>query len=76
MKALLAEWDVNHPGRLASMMTALGNTSPSHLLDRNRYDFASITTQTEPVDGGDTLFDQAIPMPPDRPETVIPIWKK
>ena len=76
MKALLAEWDVNHPGRLASMMTALGNTSPSHLLDRNRYDFAGITTQTEPVDGGDTLFDQDIPVTSDRPQTVIPIWKK
>lgn len=77
MKALLAEWDRDYPGRLASMMTALGNTSPSHLLDRNRYDFAAIATSNEPVTDGDTLFDTEItPATKSVSQTVIPIWQK
>lgn len=77
MKALLGEWEVSHPGRLASMMTALGNTSPSHLLDRKRYDFSGITTKDGPVEGGDTLFDNDFSdSRAGLSETVIPIWKK
>ena len=77
MKALLGEWEASHPGRLASMMTALGNTSPSHLLDRKRYDFAGITTTNSPVEDGDTLFDSNLAESKHGlSETVIPIWKK
>jgi len=77
MKSLLGEWETENPGRLASMMTALGNTSPSHLLDRKRYDFAGITTQGSPVRDGDTLFDHDLAdSRSGLPETVIPIWKK
>lgn len=77
MKVLLGEWEKSHPGRLASMMTALSNTSPSHLLDRKRYDFAGITTQSGPVADGDTLFDSDLTdSRASLSETVIPIWKK
>ena len=77
MKALLGEWEANHPGRLASMMTALGNTSPSHLLDRKRYNFAGISVQDGPVSDGDTLFDNDLADSRNGlSETVIPIWKK
>ena len=77
MKALLGEWDRDYPGRLASMMTALGNTSPSHLLDRDRYDFAAIRTTDEPVSDGDTLFDSEIVINNQASsQTVIPILKK
>jgi tRNA 2-thiocytidine biosynthesis protein TtcA len=76
MKALLGEWEKENPGRLASMMSALGNTSPSHLLDRRYYDFAGISTQDEPVEDGDTLFDSE-PLPNQGPmvSSVIPIFK-
>lgn len=77
MKTLLGEWEKSHPGRLASMMTALSNTSPSHLLDRKRYNFAGITTQNGPVADGDTLFDSDLTdSRASLSETVIPIWKK
>jgi len=77
MKALLAEWDRDYPGRLASMMTALANTSPSHLLDRTRYDFSAIRTQDTPVTDGDTLFDQEIPTTAlGAAQSVIPISVK
>ena len=77
MKSLLGEWEASHPGRLASMMSALSNTSPSHLLDRKRYDFAGITTKNSPVADGDTLFDHNLAgSPTGLSETAIPIWKK
>ena len=41
MKQLLAQWDVQDPGRIASMLTAMSNVKPSHLLDQELYDFQS-----------------------------------
>lgn len=78
MKQLLSEWERDFPGRLSSMMSALGKVSPSHLLDRNLYDFTGIQTQDQPVEDGDTLFDAPqIPTPvPASTQSVIPIWKK
>jgi len=78
MKQLLSKWERDFPGRLSSMMSALGKVSPSHLLDRNLYDFTGIQTQDQPVEDGDTLFDAPqIPTPvPASTQSVIPIWKK
>ncbi|MEJ2630205.1 MAG: tRNA 2-thiocytidine(32) synthetase TtcA [Acidihalobacter sp.] len=42
MKALLQEWDRKFPGRLESMFRALGNASPSHLLDHSLFDFPAL----------------------------------
>lgn len=39
MKALLADWEKNDPSRIASMMSAIRNVKPSHLLDKTLYDF-------------------------------------
>jgi tRNA 2-thiocytidine biosynthesis protein TtcA len=39
MKQLLAGWEADDPTRIASMLTALGNVTPSHLLDRTLFDF-------------------------------------
>ncbi len=39
MKQLLADWDQQDPGRIASMLTAMTNVKPSHLLDKSLYDF-------------------------------------
>ncbi len=41
MKAMLAEWEAEHPERIRSMLAALGNVVPSHLLDRELYDFTN-----------------------------------
>lgn len=78
MKQLLNEWERDFPGRLSSMMSALGKVSPSHLLDRNLYDFTGIQTQDQPMEDGDTLFDAPqIPTPVSTStQSVIPIWKK
>ena len=41
MKQLLAQWENEDPTRIASMLTALGNVTPSHLLDRELFDFTN-----------------------------------
>lgn len=43
VKALLDQWENNHPGRRQKMFRALMNTRPSHLLDPQLFDFASLT---------------------------------
>jgi tRNA 2-thiocytidine biosynthesis protein TtcA len=51
VKALLAEWERKHPGRIESIFGALTNVAPSHLLDRSLFDFANIeaTGETRPT---------------------------
>lgn len=39
MKSLLATWEAENPERIASMLTALKNVTPSHLLDTSLFDF-------------------------------------
>lgn len=39
MKTLLTTWEQENPSRIASMLTALGNVKPSHLLDQSLFDF-------------------------------------
>jgi len=39
MKQLLASWETEDPSRIASMLKAMSNVTPSHLLDQTLYDF-------------------------------------
>jgi tRNA 2-thiocytidine biosynthesis protein TtcA len=47
VKAMLREWERAQPGRLESIFGALTNAAPSHLLDRNLFDFANIEATGE-----------------------------
>lgn len=62
IKMMLQDWDKRFPGRIESMFRATQNVAPSHLLDRNLYDFSGLKTQDTPFEGGDTAFDHE-PMP-------------
>lgn len=51
---MLETWEREHPGRLHNILKSLTRVTPSHLLDRELYDFASLSvTPTE----GDRGFD-------------------
>jgi tRNA 2-thiocytidine biosynthesis protein TtcA len=44
MKALLKDWEKQHPGRVASIFRAVTQVVPSHLLDSKLFDFKKIST--------------------------------
>ena len=46
-KAMLREWEKKHPGRLDTIFNALGNVAPSHLMDRELYDFDKLPAREE-----------------------------
>lgn len=47
MKAMISEIERRMPGRKDSMIRALANTRPSHLLDRSLFDFANLVPLTD-----------------------------
>jgi tRNA 2-thiocytidine biosynthesis protein TtcA len=47
VKAMLREWEKQHPGRIDSLFAALGNVAPSHLLDRQLHDFANLKMEAD-----------------------------
>ncbi len=57
VKTMIREWEKRWPGRAETMFRALQNVEPSHLADRNLFDFAGLAPGAEPTGGGDILFD-------------------
>lgn len=43
IKAMLAQWDVDQPGRVSSVFKSLQNVSPSQLADTELFDFENLT---------------------------------
>ena len=43
VKALLQDWDQQYPGRVQNIFNALSRVTPSHLLDRELFDFENLT---------------------------------
>lgn len=53
VKRMLDEWERRSPGRRQKMFRALSNTRPSHLLDPELFDFASLTLRAAGNGEGD-----------------------
>ena len=70
---MLREWDKKFPGRIESMLGALQNVVPSHLMDRQLHPFETLRTTGIADENGDLVFDEEeLPMPPALPaEQVI-----
>lgn len=64
-KALLREWEKRYPGRIESMTRAMTHVVPSHLGDRDLFDFANLAASGIASADGDRVFDpEALPAPP------------
>jgi tRNA 2-thiocytidine biosynthesis protein TtcA len=58
IKAMLRDWEKLFPGRSDSMLRAMGQITPSHLLDRNLHPFATLQTTGVVNPMGDKAFDE------------------
>ena len=47
IKAMLAEWERQDPGRADRLFRSLQNVTASHLADSGLYDFEALTARTE-----------------------------
>lgn len=54
---MLQEWDKKDPGRAWNVFKALANVTPSHLMDRQLFDFVGLKPDGKINPQGDTAFD-------------------
>ncbi|MEQ4616564.1 MAG: tRNA 2-thiocytidine(32) synthetase TtcA [Corticimicrobacter sp.] len=64
VKRMLQQWEKQHPGRVWNTFSALSSVVPSHLMDRNLFDFEGLRPTGIPDAQGDTAFDHVEPEPP------------
>ena len=57
VKAMLAEWEKRFPGRVENILRSLQSVTPSHLLDRTRFDFSAVAATGQPEPDGDKALD-------------------
>lgn len=58
---MIQEWDRKYPGRSWNVFNALSRVVPSHLMDRDLFDFVGLRPSGVPDENGDTAFDQVDP---------------
>ena len=56
-KAMLRDWEKRHPGRIESIFNALTRIEPSHLLDRQMFDFGAVAASGVASHNGDKAID-------------------
>jgi len=57
MRQMLDQWEKTNPLWVRSMMTAMQNVVPSHMLDRSLFNFEKFEVHAKKMDQGDLLFD-------------------
>ena len=57
VKRMLLEWEKRYPGRVENTFNALARVVPSHLMDANLFDFATLQASGRPEADGDIAFD-------------------
>jgi tRNA 2-thiocytidine biosynthesis protein TtcA len=58
VRQMLVEWEKRYPGRIESILRALTDVRPSHLLDRKLFDFAGLAPTGIADADGDPAFDR------------------
>ena len=54
---MLRQWEKLHPGRVASILRAMSDVRPSHLMDRKLFDFVGLKPSRVEHAEGDRAFD-------------------
>ena len=57
VKQLLRQWEREFPGRVETIFNSLQRVTPSHLLDRELFDFPAVAAAGVTSGGGDKAFD-------------------
>jgi len=57
VKAMLAEWEKKHPGRIETIFRSIANVMPSQLADTNLFDFAGLDGDASRADAHAWLAD-------------------
>jgi tRNA 2-thiocytidine biosynthesis protein TtcA len=66
IKAMLRDWEKKHPGRVENIFSSLSTITPSHLMDKNLFNFMDLKVTGEASPDGDIAFDEdpcATPVP-------------
>lgn len=65
VKEMLQDWDKRFPGRIETMFQAMQNIVPSHMIDKQLFDFSAVTKENAAEFARDTAFDkEAVPATP------------
>ncbi|MEB0137409.1 MULTISPECIES: tRNA 2-thiocytidine(32) synthetase TtcA [unclassified Undibacterium] len=71
IKGLMREWDKKFPGRVDSIFSALSTVVPSHLMDKDLFNFRELSIDGQPRLDGDIAFDDEPCATPSTSGTVI-----
>lgn len=58
IKNLMREWDKKYPGRVDNIFSSLSTVVPSHLMDKNLFNFTDLQMNGEANPDGDIAFDE------------------
>jgi tRNA 2-thiocytidine biosynthesis protein TtcA len=58
IRAMLRDWEREHPGRIDRIFDAMARVVPSHLMDRNLFAFDALQPTGQADAGGDRAFDE------------------
>ncbi|MFC5398948.1 tRNA 2-thiocytidine(32) synthetase TtcA [Undibacterium jejuense] len=58
IKGLMREWDKKFPGRVDNIFSALSTVAPSHLMDKDLFNFKDLKIDGEARQDGDIAFDE------------------
>ena len=64
IKGLMREWEKKFPGRVENIFSAISTVVPSHLMDRELFDFAGLAIDGQAKPQGDIAFDDEPCAPP------------
>lgn len=74
IKNMLRDWEKKHPGRVDNIFSSLSTVAPSHLMDRQLFDFVGLQATGIADPNGDIAFDdEPCAVPTNIVSSIIPL---